>query len=170
MNMQNLYITVLESNIINFLIMTGVLVLIFKKFKLGRIIDNFANDIQNTVITSSEAVKEAVDDYKQTRKKSRDIGQKKEEIIKNAQNAALKLKEKNKAEIEKKKRELEENGEKLKGVFYERKVHKTADEIQLAVYNLACDTVKDILNDEIQNKTIIDALDELDKIEAAGIK
>ena len=170
MNMQNLYITVLESNIINFLIMTGVLVLIFKKFKLGRIIDNFANDIQNTVITSSEAVKEAVDDYKLTRKKSRDIGQKKEEIIKNAQNAALKLKEKNKAEIEKKERELEENGEKLKGVFYERKVHKTANEIQLAVYNLACDTVKDILNDEIQNKTIIDALDELDKIEAAGIK
>ena len=84
MHNESLFLTVLESNIINFLIMMSILVWIFKKFNLGKIIDNLADDIKNNVVTSAEAVQNALKEYKETRKESREIPNKKKEILDDA--------------------------------------------------------------------------------------
>lgn len=61
---------------------------------MGRIIDNFANEIQSTVTTSFDAVQNALGEYKAARKEQREIPAKKEEILNNARSMAEKLAEK----------------------------------------------------------------------------
>lgn len=165
MNLQEIYLKILESNIINFIIMISILTLIFKKFKLGRIIDNFANEIQSTVTTSFDAVQNALGEYKAARKEQREIPAKKEEILNNARSMAEKLAEKNKEEILKKETELDKSYEKTQTAIYQRGVQKTANDIQGAVLLLATDTIQNIMTNEIRAKSIFMALDEFDKLE-----
>ena len=58
----SLYQKILESNLVNFIIMMSILVLIFKKAKFGNFIDKMADDIRNSVMTSSEAAKKAINE------------------------------------------------------------------------------------------------------------
>ena len=102
MHNESLFLTVLESNIINFLIMMSILVWIFKKFNLGKIIDNLADDIKNNVVTSAEAVQNALKEYKETRKESREIPNKKQEILDDAKESVKRLDEKSLEEIKQK--------------------------------------------------------------------
>ncbi len=165
MSGQSLYITILNSNLINFILMISILVWIFKHFKLGKLIDNMAYDIKNNVTTSAEAVKKALNEYKKTKKDSKSVDIKKEEIINEAKAIISKLDEKNKLEIEEKKNIIELNGEKLKSSYLEQTKEKTAKDINDAVYLLSLETVVDMMNDELQIKIINEALDELDKTE-----
>ena len=164
MHNESLFLTVLESNIINFLIMMSILVWIFKKFNLGKIIDNLADDIKNNVITSAEAVQNALNEYKKTRKESREIPLKKQEIIENANLQAKKMDEKNLEEIKEKEKRLEEDSSKMKESYSEKIILKTAKNINDAVYELSKRSIINMLNYDIQNKITKDCLDELDKM------
>lgn len=164
---QEIYLKILESNLINFIIMISILTWIFKKFNLGKIIDNITYDIKNNVTSSAEAVKNALDEYKKTKKDSKNIDTKKEEILNDAKNIIQKLNEKTVGEISKKEEELDKNAEKLKNTALDKKIQKTTDEIKEAVYQLSIDTIHSILNDDIQKKIISNSLDELDKIEVS---
>ena len=165
MNLQEIYLKILESNIINFIIMVSILTFIFKKFRLGTIIDNFANDIQNKVTTSFDAVQNALKEYKETRKEQRENPNKKEKILNNAKLIAKKLEDKNREEIIKKEIELDKNCEKMQDSIYSRTVQKTAGDIQGAVYTLAKDTIQNMMTEEMQVKSVYLALDEFDKME-----
>lgn len=165
MSLQEIYIKILESNIINFIIMVSILTFIFKKFKLGTIIDNFANDIQSKVTTSFDAVQNALKEYKEKRKEQREIPNKKEKIINDAKLMAKKLEDKNKEDILKKEIELDKSYEKVQNSLHRRSVEKTAQDIQAAVLNLTKDTIKNMMTEEMQVKSIFMALDEFDKLE-----
>ena len=164
MHNESLFLTILETNIINFLIMISILVWIFKKFNLGALIDNLAYDIKNNVITSAEAVQNALNEYKKTRKESREIPLKKQEIIENANLQAKKMDEKNLEEIKEKEKKLEENSSKMKESYSEKIILKTAKNINDAVYELSKRSIINMLNYDIQNKITKDCLDELDKM------
>ena len=165
MNLQEIYLKILESNIINFIIMVSILTFIFKKFELGKIIDNFANDIQNKVTTSFDAVQNALKEYKEKRKEQREIPNKKEKIINEAKLIAKKLEDKNKEDIIQKEIELDKSFEKAQNALYRRSVEKTTQDIQTAVLYLAKDTIKNMMTEEMQVKSIYLALDEFDKME-----
>ena len=164
MHNESLFLTILETNIINFLIMINILVWIFKKFNLGALIDNLAYDIKNNVITSAEAVQNALNEYKKTRKESREIPLKKQEIIENANLQAKKRDKKNVEEIKEKEKKLEEDSYKMKAPYSEKIILKTAKNINDAVYELSKRSIINMLNYDIQNKITKDCLDELDKM------
>ena len=130
--------------------MLSVLVVIFKKAKLGNMIDSIENDIKNNVTTSTEAVSHALDEYKKAKKEARTLESKKEEIIERANKVADDLNKTNEEYIEKKQNELESNAEKTKEAYYTRKVQKTTLEVQEIIYNLSLEALKDTNSDELQ--------------------
>lgn len=161
---QEIYELILESNVINFSIMIYVLVWIFKTFKLGKVIDSMSEDIKKNVTSSAQIVQNAISEYKKTKKEAKNIGNIKEELLMEAKESAKRLEEKNQAEIEAKESELEDSFNKVQEIIFERKLQKTTNEIQNAVYQVSIDTIKTMLNDDIQNKIISNCLDEFDKI------
>lgn len=162
---QEFYLYILNSNIINFIIMVGLLVLIFKKAKLGNFFNAITDDIKNNVTSSAEAVKNALYEYKKTKKDLKNIDSRKQEIINSALETSNLLKENNKETIKKKEQELFLASEKSKEAFYQKKMQKTTEEIQNAIYTLTINTIKNMDNNEMQEKLILKALDEFDKIE-----
>ena len=164
---QEFYIYILNSNIINFIIMVSILVFIFKKAHLGKFIDDIADDIKNNVASSGTAVQNALSEYKKTKKEFKNIDSKKQEIIDNAKKVAISLEEKNREDITKKEQELTKNADKMQEASYERKMQKTTQDVQNAVYVLSLDTINKMNNEELQKKLIFNALDEFDKVGGA---
>lgn len=164
---QELYTYILHSNIINFTIMISILVCIFKKAKLGNMIDSIENDIKKNLATSAEAVQNALSEYKKAKREARELEAKKEEIIKNAKEVAESLNKSNEEYIEKKQKDLDLSAEKAKESYYTRKIQKTTYEIQEIIYNLSMEALKDTNNDELQKNLILNSLDEFDRIEGA---
>lgn len=162
---QELYLYILNSNIINFIIMISILVVIFKKANLGKMIDSIENDIKKNVATSTEAVQNALDEYEKAKKEAGSLKDKKEEIIKSANETAEELNRLNKEYIEEKQKELENNLQKAKENNYERKMQKTTLEVQEMIYNLSLVALKETNNDELQKKLVLNSLDEFDRID-----
>ncbi len=162
MNFQLIYEQILESNIINFLIMVSILVFIFKKCRLGDLIDAMADEIKNNVDISYKNVENAKKRYKETELEAKKTEQKKEEISKNSKELIQKLQEKNGFEIEKKTKDIEENLNKTKENILSSKVQKVTKTVQEAVYLCSVDTIKNMLNYDMQKKIILESLDELD--------
>ena len=162
---QELYSYILHSNIINFIIMVSILVIVFKKANLGKIIDKMSEDITKNVVSSAEAVQNALSEYKKTKKEARTLDNRKEEIIKNADEIAKNLTITNEEYIKNKQNELENNSNKLKEAYYDRRIQKTVREIQEIVHDLSLDAVKNLQTPEIHKQLILNSLDEFDKIE-----
>ncbi len=169
MSAQEIYIFILNSNLINFILMVWILAWVFKKFNLGSIIDSLADDIKNNVLTSAESVQKAIDEYKMARKDFKNTNSKKEAILSEAKNMSLKLEEKNNILIENKKNKLDINNKKLMDNHLKRQTQKTTAEIENAIYTLSIDTIKNLMTDEVQKSTIINCLDEFDNMEG-GLK
>ena len=161
---QELYIYILHSNIINFIIMISILVVIFKKANLGKFLDNISEDIIKNVTTSAEAVQNALSEYKKTKKEAKTLDIKKEEIIKNAREIAKNLTASNEEYIKNKQNELDNNLNKAKEAYYDRRIQKTTFEIQEIVYNFSLEAVKNLQTPEIHRQLILNSLDEFDKI------
>lgn len=164
---QELYIYLLKSNIINFIIMMCILVFVFKKAHLGKLIDNIADDIKNNVVSSGTAVQNALSEYKKTKREFKNIDTRKQEIIDNTKKTIALLEKSNKEDIEKKEQELSKNADKLQEAFYGKKLQKTTQDIQDAVYTLSLDAINKMDNNELQKRLIFSALDEFDKVEGA---
>ncbi len=169
MNFQEIYEIILESNLINFIIVMATLVYIFKKCNLGSVIDKMADDIKNNVLTSADAVKAALSDYKKIKNNSKNLEDKKQEIIQDANLIVEKLSEKNKEEIQRKSDEIEAQAQKTQEILYGRKVSKTAKQIQQKIFELSRLQIKNMLDDNMQVQLIKNSLEELDKIDMKGV-
>ncbi len=170
MTPQEIYEYILHSNLINFLIMVYLLALIFKKFKLGNILDKISYEIINNVETSANAVQKALSEYKEAKRESRTVNQKTDKIISDAKEKIEKFKEKNAVEIKEKEELLEKNVEKQEDAYLDRRIQKTTNEIKCAISKLSVETIKSMLNEELHKKIIVDAMDELDSIGEVEIR
>ena len=170
MTPQEIYEYILHSNLINFLIMVYLLALIFKKFKLGNILDKISYEIIHNVETSANAVQKALSEYKEAKRESRTVNQKTDKIISDAKEKIEKFKEKNAVEIKEKEELLEKNVEKQEVVYLDRRIQKTTNEIKCAISKLSVETIKSMLNEELHKKIIVDAMDELDSIGEVEIR
>ena len=128
-----------------------------------------ADTVKNSVLTSSDAVKAALEEYKKIKKDSKNLEIKKQEIIQDANSIIEKLNLKNTAEIQKKESELEIQALKTKEILCKRKVQKTTEEIQKTVLELSKQTIKNMLNEDVQIQLIKTSLEELDKIDLKGV-
>lgn len=174
MHEMTLYAKILESNLINFIIMVSVLVIIFKKAKLGVIFDKMANDIKTSVMTSSEAAQAALKEYKEAKRSTKNLEDTKKEIIKragdvaqNAKNAAGDVLLKEKETLEKQfKNKLEADTVKVK--------ENTSKEFLNAVVELSREEIQNCLNSskgtEIQSKLIDKCIENLDSVNFSEVK
>ena len=169
-----LYQKILESNLVNFIIMVSILVLIFKKAKLGAIFDKMASDIQNSVMSSADAAQAALKEYKEAKRSTKNTAVEKEEILNKAKNTAENMENTAASILQKEEAALDEKC----GVQIENSVQKarenTAGEIYETVTRLAEAEIKNrILNpenrDEIQSKIIDKCIKELDTLNDAAL-
>lgn len=164
-----LYQRILESNLINFIIMVSILTLIFKKAKLGKIFDKMADDIKTSVMTSSEAAQNAIKEYKEAKRTVKNLDKEKEEILNKAKQGAETMENTVQAQIKKEEKLLNERY----NAQIEANLKKTKDastsEILDEILNRAEDEIKNrIQNDpdnKLQRKFIEKSISEIDKIE-----
>ena len=160
-----LFEKIIETNIINFLIVLSTLVWIFKKAHLGSIIQKMADDIKTDVEESSQKASNALKEYKETRKATRGTEELQEKILKQAQTNAQLIKERieEKAQIQKK--DIKSN---MKNAFEQIKEHYknlTIDEIYSAGIELAKLEILKRLDKELHKKLINSSIDEIANIE-----
>ncbi len=164
-----LYQRILESNLINFIIMVSILTLIFKKAKLGAIFDKMADDIKTSVMTSSEAAQNAIKEYKEAKRSTKNLQLEKDEILSKANTGAENMQKTAQVQIEKEEKLLDEKC----SAQIENNIKKTkndsASEILDEILNKAEKEIKNrIQNDEnnqLQRKFIEKSIEEIDKIE-----
>lgn len=161
----SLFEAILQTNLINFIIVIATLALIFKKAHLGDLIQKMADDIKADVEKSALSAQSALKEYKEVKKQTKDTPQIEENIIKQANINAQILKGKIQEKTNIKKEEIAQTLERRKISQAEKYKKLTAQEIYQASVNIAQDEIKTMLNDEFHQKLIKSSIDELDKIE-----
>lgn len=165
----SLFEAILNTNIINFLIVLSTLVWIFKKFNLGQLIDKMALDVKEKVEKSALDTKEAIKEYKTVKKETANTPKLQEEIIKKAQIEAQNLKENIEKTTQLKEQEIISTIEKNHQTLVEKFKKAATNEIYLSCINIAQDEVIKRLDETNHKKIINSSIDELDKIESISL-
>ena len=93
----SLFEQILQTNLINFIIVVLTLAWIFKKAKLGALIEKMAQDVKGRVEKSSADAQSAISEYKATKKSLKDLPVQQNDIMSLAKVNAQNLKEKTEA-------------------------------------------------------------------------
>ncbi len=161
----SLFEKILNTNIINFLIVVLSLMWIAKKAKLAVLIENLALDIKQKVETSSNETAYSIEEYKKTKKETKDTPKLQQAIIDKAKNQALELKDKYSKKTQLQKEELKKSLEKIISLEQEKFKNLTEKEVYSACIDLAQKELIQKLDYELQKKLINTSIEELDRIE-----
>ncbi len=173
MHEMTLYQRILESNLVNFIIMVTILTVIFKKFRLGIIFDKMADDIRTSVMTSSEAAQAALKEYKEAKRSTKNLNNEKNEIIERAKSTAQGAREAIKEVILKEENALQRQYENRVESDTLKAKDDTSKEFLDVVVELSKDEIQNRLNGdngaEIQTKLIDKCIENLDEIDFAEV-
>ena len=169
MENMTLYQKILESNLINFIIMVSVLVFIFKKAKLGVFFNKMADEIRNSVMSSADAAQAALKEYKEAKRSTRNTESEKAEILNKAKNSALNMENSAKEHLLGEEKLLDEKCAEKINDDVNRVKNKTADEIFDVIVKLSEEEVKRCLlsadNGIGMQKAILDkSIDEIENL------
>lgn len=169
-----LYAKILETNLVNFIIMISILTLIFKKAKLGAIFDKMALDIKTSVMTSAEAAEAALKEYKEAKRSTKNLESIKEEIKTKAENEAQRIKETFEDIILKEKKMLEMQFEAKAEADTLKAKDETAKEFMDIVAELTKEEIQKRINGHdgtnIQSKIIDKCICDIDMVDFSGVK
>jgi len=163
----SLFEKILNTNLINFLIVISTLVWIFKKARLGDLINKMADDIKFSVEKSNTDALNAINEYKETRKATRGVDKIQEKIINQAQINAKCIKEKIEEKTLLQQQDIKTN---LKKAFegQEQNYKNIAlDEVYNASIELAKEEVLKRLDKNVHKRLINSSIEELNKIEGS---
>lgn len=163
--LQEIYIKILEGNLINFIIMIWILVLIFEKAKIGNLFDKMAQDIKQRVQTTREAAEDILKDYKTVKEDIAQIPKIQGEILDKANVTIRAFEEKGQEELQKNldnmainlKKTLEEGSERFK--------EKTIEEVYSNAVDLAQNYIVKNLDKETHKHLIRKAIEKLERVE-----
>lgn len=161
----SLFEQILNTNIINFLIVISTLIFIFKKAHLGDLIEKMANDAREKIKKSEADAQNAISEYKNAKYISSQTPKMQDEIMQNAKTTARNFKEKIQNETLQKKVQIIGEIEKIQSNNAQKIKKMTTDEIYNACIDIAQDEIIQRLNDDFHKKIINSSIDELDKIE-----
>lgn len=169
-----LYTKILESNLINFIIMIAILVAIFKKFKLGAIFDKMADEIKTSVMTSSEAAQIALKEYREAKRSTKNLEDTKNKIMQHTDDTVQNAKNASREAILKEKEVLENQFlNRAKSDLIKAK-DDTTREFLGAVVKLSKDEILNRLNSdngrEIQLKLVNRCIENLDNIDFSEVR
>lgn len=165
----SLFEQILQTNLINFIIVVSTLVLIFKKAKLDLLIEKMALDVKEKVEKSSKNAQSALSEYKTTKKSLKDIPLQQEEIISLAKNNSQNIKEKTEYKTQLHCNELKNGLERTFSSQKENFKNLTIDEVYQSSIDLAQKETLKRLDFDTQKKLIDLSINELDKIEGSII-
>lgn len=163
----SLFEQILQTNIVNFLIVLSVLGFAFKKAHLGDLIEKMAQDVRASVEKSSKDATNAISEYKATKRAIKDVPKIQEEIISGAKSNAQNLKEKIEQKTLLKEEEIKNSIEKIQNSQIDKVKKMTISDIYTACIDIAQDEITSKLNDEIHKNLINKSIDELEKIEGS---
>jgi len=158
---------ILHSNLINFIIMISLLVLIFKKFKLGTLIDNMAEKTRQKIEESKKNAKSALEEYKKVKDSEKNVEESREKILKDAKETANALEKNIEHETSVAAKELEDSLHTLAENYHITAKKQTLEQVYGACVVLAKEHIIQNLNDETHKHLINKGIDELDKMEGA---
>lgn len=164
----SLYERILNSNLINFIIMVSILVFICKKVRLGSLIQKLADDVQNNVELSAKHVQEALKEYKDAKRSTKNVGEIKENITKEAKINAQNLKEKIEAQTKFQEEEILLNLEKTKNNHQRKAQEKLTQQMYLACVDMAQKEIESLLDEDMHNHLIENSIAQIDNL--GGIK
>ncbi len=164
-SLQQIYEQILSSNLINFLIVIFTLRLIFKKCNLGSIIDDMAASTKEKVEKSASDTKLALEEYKKIKRSAKDTPKLQKEILDNAKNNAIAIKEQQQQKTNIQKEQISKQNEKALLNQAQKFKKLTTDEIYLSCVNIARDEVIKRLDDATQRKLIDISINEISEIE-----
>lgn len=165
----SLFEQILNTNIVNFIIVIATLALIFKKAKLGDVIERLSNDIKKSVEKSAANTQSALSEYKTVKKEAKNTPKLQEEILNNAksstQNTLNQIEQKTNIGVE----EIKASLEKIYLSQGNKQKTSTINEISDVCIALAQEETLARLNNETHKQLIDSSIDELDKIQG-GLK
>lgn len=155
----------IESNFINFAIMISLLALIFKKFKLGALIDKMADDTRRKIAESKKNAEDALSEYESTKEGVKDVIKKQAEIINNAKETALGMEKNIERETEICMQELDESFNALVESYNIKAKKQTVAQVYDACINLAKEYVEKSLDKETHKHLINKGIDDITKMD-----
>lgn len=165
MHEMSLFEAILNTNIVNFLIVIYTLVLIYKKAHLGDLIAKMADDIRLSVEKSNEEKEKALQEYEKTKEFVSDTQQLQDEIKNQAKLSAENIKRKTEEKTVLQQQELLSHLERIFKSQKQRFKNLTLEDVYSASVNLAKEEILKRLDEKIHKKLINSSIDELDKIE-----
>lgn len=164
----SLFERILETNIINFIIMVWILGIIAKKIHLAEALQKLADDVKDNVELSAKRVEDALLEYKNAKDSTANLEKEKLEIEKNAKLNAQNLKEKIECKAQVQKDEIKLNLEKTTNAISIKAKDLTVNEMYNSCVELAKSEIENILDDETHKFIIQKNIEEIEKID--GIK
>lgn len=161
----SLFEQILQTNLINFIIVVLTLIYIFKKAKLGLLLEKMASDVKEKVEKSSNSAQSAISEYKATKKSLKDLPNEQNQIISLAKINSQKLKEKVENKTQLQCDEIKSGLEKTFSSQKETFKNLTVDEVYKACVDLAQKETLKRLNLDIHKKLVDLSVEELDKVE-----
>lgn len=164
----SLYERILHSNLINFIIMVYLLVLIIKKARLGDLIQKLADDVKNDVELSAKNVQDALKEYKEAKRSTKDVEQIKENINLEAKESAQNLKEKIEQKTKAQEEEIKINTEKSIASGFKKGQEQIVNEMYNNCVELAKKEVENLLDEETHKHLIQKSIEQIENLN--GIK
>lgn len=155
----------LETNLINFLIMFWLLGLIFKKAKLGELISKMAQDVKKRIDESAKKAADAVHAFEETKAGALRIASTQEKIITDAKNTASAMEKNIQHEARKCEAELEQSFRGVVESLGSKAKEETLSKIYKACVALAGDEVMKNLDEQTHKHLIEQGIDEISKME-----
>ena len=158
-----LFEQILNTNIINFLIVLWILTAIIKKVRVADLIKKMAEDIEVSVDKSAMDAKNAIDEYKTTKRSVRDTAQIQEEILHYAKRNVVKLKDKIEKNTVLAQEEIEGRLEKVYQNQKDRYTHLTINDVYKASIDLAQEEVIKRMDEKAHRRMIKTAINAVEK-------
>ena len=160
----SLFEAILNTNIINFIIVIYTLALIYKKAHLGDLIAKMADEVRLSVEKSTENKEKALKEYEETKELVSDTQQLQDEIKSQAKLSSENIKRKTEEKTVLQQKELLSHLERIFKSQAQRFKNLTLEDVYSASINLAKEEVLARLDEKIHKKLINSSIDELDKI------
>ena len=164
--MSDIFHLILHSNLINFLIVLSLLIVIVNKLNLKEKIETLRDEIKTYVDASVQEKEVAEQNLTSIKQKIEDLPSQIKDIQISTDNSVKSIGEKIKADIQEQKQDISNNAERIFNLEMKKFKQKLTSALSEKSVEIARDNAVNQLkqNNELHNKYIDNAIEELDRI------
>lgn len=156
---------ILATNLINFIIMVWLLSIVFKKAKLGDMLQRLADDVRKKIEQSKENAQRALDDYENTKAGVGEVVKKQENILQNAKETASAIEKNIKRDTQVCIAEFEESFKALVDNCAAKTKKQTLEQVYVACIELAHQEVEKNLDENTHKHLVEQGIEQISKMD-----